>query len=1119
MPSLQALKEFRTSFNHIGGEMASLKEQNIPFDDLPLPGQTESEEAAFSGPSGISAEAGPGAEIPDLDFNLDDFVDMDLGADSPAGSAAPAGDESVPAAPPGAGIPAGIPEPEEDGTAGGMDFGAFLDNIPDDLSPPETGDFTGNIPGEADDLATDIMGGSQADDSALDGGATVSPSRATDDAGRSAAEDEAVSAGDDFSIPEDLLSGLNEDLGSEASPPDLGGELSGLEDLGGEASPLDLGGETSGLEDLGGEASPLDLGGETSPLDLGGETSGLEDLGGEASPLDLGGETSGLEDLGGETSGLEDLGGEASPLDLGGELSGLEDLGGEDAGSTAETGAAAEDDFSVPEDLLSGFEEGANPESPGEADLGDSFDNFDMSAGGRGAAAGDSGKLEEFTLPGIDDIFTGTGGEAEGGADLDGGGEVEEIQLTEDQLDQLRKTLAGYPLNLRIACEELIAEQAVVPEEMSRLVKLLVNGAPARETAALAGKILGRAITIPRGFEKKTGEDLEAEQSSFGYIFVRKFLPIFGVFMMIALAALSLLYLTIQFVYYPLKAESIYRTGLERLEAGEFERANERFNQAFGIHRKKNWFYRYAEGFREKRQYIYAEQKYDELLAAYPRDRKGVLDYAAMESGELRNYQKAEDLLRRQILDYAPDDYDALLALGDNSLEWGETEYSKYEDARFSYARLLDKYGWKDPVVERMLRYFIRTDNLKEVLPLQSWFMDNKKRKISAGTLAELGGYLLDKQLEEKRTPVSPRIPNEYADQIDGIREILLRAAEQDPNLPESHYHLSRYYQNLGNTHEERITLERAINAFDGVRERPVGRIRYHIDALRRYAEILKNAREFSPAEEHLVRGINIYEDALSRRLFSPSPGFGRLYADLGDLVYFTKDGDWETALAYYARSERNGWAPPEIQYRMGAAHYLLEEWPLAMERFFVASGNLPLNRRILYALGNTAFKRGNYFAAQGYYSRLLDILEGERSRLPLLLPNEGPEYVELAERLMTARNNMGVTLEALTRETGDNRYRSRALALYTESARAWDALTRNPQTMIRLLPLPGLYGPGVNPAYLNVRNSLYPVRDYEYYFFLPVDRDVLEPSDWETLSPPGYRLSGSDDDLPASPQ
>ncbi|MDR0710476.1 MAG: tetratricopeptide repeat protein, partial [Spirochaetaceae bacterium] len=778
-------------------------------------------------------------------------------------------------------------------------------------------------------------------------------------------------------------------------------------------------------------------------------------------------------------------GDDMSAMDLGSE--GMDLSGDSSAGEASGDGI----DFSIPD-----FEGGIDLQTSEEpASSADSFDNFDMSGG---MSSGDSGKADEFTLPGIDDVFAQPDSQ-----DLAASGEVEEIQLTEEELEKFRQTLAEYPLNLRIACEELIAEQAVAPEEMSRLVKLLIRGAPAKETAALAGKILGRTIAIPRGFEKKTGEEMEAEQSSFAYIFIRKFMPMFGIFMMIAAAALSLLYLIVQFIYYPLKAESIYRTGIERIEAGEYERANERFNQAFSIHRKKDWFYRYAEGFRVKRQYIYAERKYDELLNVYPRDKKGVLDYADMESAELRAYEKAEDLLRRQILDYAPNDYDALLALGDNSLAWGETDRSKYEDARFSYARLLERYGWTDPIVERMLKYFIRTDNLKEVLPLQAYFMENKRRKISAVSLAELGGYLLDKRVEEVRG-----VPNEYVEQIEGIRDLLLRAAAADPALPESHYHLARYYHHLRNAAEERVTLETAIRAFDAAPEGSIRRITCRIDAQKRYADILINNREFFPAEEQLVKGIGIYEDAFARRLLSRSPEFGRLYAGLGDLEYFTKAGNMDMALQYYRRSEQHGWAPPEMRYRMGSAYYHLEQWRDALEQFFTASAELPLNRRLLYALGNVSYQRGDYFAAQGYYNRLLDILETERSRLPLLLPNDEPEFIELAERLMIARNNMGATYEFLAEETGDNRYRSRALALYSESARAWDTLTRNPQTMIRSLPIPGIFGPGVNLPYLNSRNILYPQPGYEPQIFLPVDKDVLEPSAWERLAPPASHLS-----------
>jgi tetratricopeptide (TPR) repeat protein len=796
-----------------------------------------------------------------------------------------------------------------------------------------------------------------------------------------------------------------------------------------------------------------------------------------------------------------DLGGEDPAEELG---DGAEDAAGFDLGGEAPVELSGADEFSIP-----GMDLG------GEDPAGDSFDAFDLGGDALDAvpasgkdAAGEPVDMDKFTLPGIDDVFSdsvlGAGGRARGDAVGAGSSaeEVEEIQLTEEDLDQFQKTLAGYPLNLRIACEELIAEQAVAPDLMSKLVKMLIRGAPAREAASLAGKILGRTISIPRGFEKSTGAALEAEQGSFAYIFVHNFLPVLRLFLMVAVVAASLFYLIFQFVYTPLRAEKIYKLGYERLFAGEYQRANDRFSEAFRIHRHKKWFYRYAEAFRDERQYLYAEEKYDELLRSYPRDKKGVLDYAAMETGYLRNYAKAENLLRRNLLDYAPNDKEGLLALGDNSLAWGEIDKSKYEEARFAYARLLSLYGSTDPVVERMLLYFIRTDNLKEVLPLQAHF-ENKRRKISVESLAELGGYLLDKRLEEVRG-----VPNEYVEQIQGIRDLLLRAVKADPSLPEPHYHLARYYHSLNNAYEERITLETAIQAFDRSREGSVRRISYRIDAQKRYADVLINNREFFPAEEQLVKGAGIYEDALSRRLLARSPEFGRLYAGLGDLEYFTKAGDMETALQYYRRSEQHGWAPPEMLYRMGSAHYQREEWRDALERFFTASAELPLNRRLLYALGNASYQRGDYFAAQGYYNRLLDILESERARLPLLLPNDQPEYVELAERLMIARNNMGAAYEALAEQTADTRYRSRALALYSESARAWDALTRNPQTMARSLPAPDTFGPGVNLPYLNSRYILYPQPGYEVQIFPRIDKDVLEPSIWENLAPQGGRLS-----------
>ncbi|MCL2761797.1 MAG: tetratricopeptide repeat protein [Treponema sp.] len=762
------------------------------------------------------------------------------------------------------------------------------------------------------------------------------------------------------------------------------------------------------------------------------------------------------------------------------------------------------DDTSFDTDSIDGFGFPDEPAPTGAiADLGE-FDDFvspdelqeDFDSGSvRGAH-------EEFSFDGLDHILERSQKKtdaAKKAADKKAkkpqriiptaSDDVEEIQLTDDEVENLQETLSRYPLNLRMACEEIIAEHVVNPKQMSDLIEHLVWGASAKETALLASKILGKTIFVPKAFEKSSGAELEAEQASFAYIFVHNFLPMLRLFMFIAVVAASSLYLIYKFIYIPLKAESIYKIGYERIFAGEYQRANQRFTEAFNTHRKKDWFYKYAEAFRDERQYIYAEQKYDELLRYYTRDKKGVLDYAELQTYYLRNYAKADTILRHQLLDYAPNDKEGLLAAGDNHLMWGEIDPSKYEEARFHYARLLEKYGWKAPVVERMMRYFIRTDNLKETLYLKNWFDNHPKWKLSAASLGELGGYLLDKKLEEVRG-----VPNEYVEHIHGVRDLLLEAVYTDPSLPEPHYHLARYYNNLGNAHEERVTLRIAVNAFDNASEESIRRLHYRIDTHQRYADALINAREFLPAEEQLVRGINLYEDAVSRRLISRSPQYGRLYAGLGDLEYFTKTGDMSAALRYYHRSEQNGWVPPEMQYRMGSAYYQLGEWRNALEYLFTASSSLPLNRRVLFAMGNAALKRGNYFAALGYYNRLLDILESQRSRLPVLLPNDRPEYLELAERLMMARNNAGVACEMLAAQTGDRSYQTRALAFYAEAERAWDARTRDPRSMLRSgsTPLP----------HLNARNALYPQANYEPQIFIRIDREASESSPWETLAP-----------------
>jgi tetratricopeptide (TPR) repeat protein len=1207
MPSLNALKEFKASFQNIGNEAKTLAELKLPIDDLTLPDK----EPVISAGEPPSAEPGftPAAEETPIDIGapLTDFPAEQTAEPTTEPAIEPTTDTDF--FPDLNDLLGGDVDDKDQGKTESEDFS---DMLPDDFPTEET-------PATETGLSEDL----QDQDLQLEG----------------IQSQDTVPAGDDFNLPSELLDGFADEIEAkdtspgEEAPSDLGADdMGGLdesftdfEDLGlsnespGDTSNQELGLESSDAFDLGDftepsaeetpaaeeeaatpdeavapsdeAVAPSDKATDETSFDfeLPEEFPVSEDTGtGGDEPLDLG-----LDDMGGQDEspgGFDDLGlssegpGDTTDQELGLESSDAFDLGdipefpvegeetpaSEDAISfpdempldetqgsdeieslfDTDAGAGgmpisypAADDISdlkepLPEDVtltddLSDDEDsfdysagiiGNDTDAILEEVPGDSFDSFSLDSGllvgdmdFEGGFGDDLDRLEDISIPGLDeeDEEALTGIPGRGKAKVPEAEEIEEINLSPEELEKLLTTLSSFPLNLRVACEECIAEELVEPALMSQLIHSLIDGAPAEEIAALASKILERHISIPKGYEKSSGEALEAEQASFPYIFVHNFLPVLARFMIIAGILFCLGYLVWELIYTPIRAEQIYKLGIERIDAGEYTRANERFLEAYNIRPKKPWFYTYARAFRDARQYTLAEEKYKELLyftasknKQHIPEKAAVLEYADMETRYIGDYQAADSIIRNNILVYNPQDRDALLALANNSLEWGDYEPERLEDARENFAKLMERYGRTDPLMEGMLKYFIRTDQLGFVISSKDYFRDSR-RKISAATLAEMSGYLLDKLFEEVRG-----VPNEYLDYLKDhntlieIRQMLLRAINENQLLPESYYHLSRYYNYLENKSDEAYTLEVAVQAFEYSREESPKRIGYHIKTLQRYAEIQTDRKEFFPAEETLIKGINLYENALSRRILKQAPEYGRLYTDLGDLEYFVQDGDMQNALDYYSLGEQNGWAPPEIQYRMGAAHYQLRQWGPALERFYAAYREMSPNRRILYALGNVSYMRGNYFAAQGYYDKLLEILEADRARLPPIMATNNAEQLDLAERLMIVQNNLGVTLEALSERTGDNSYRSRALGLYSDSERAWDVLTRNPTTMIRMRPSPDISAPSVNPAYLNVQNSLRPVPDYQPQIFLRIDRDLLESSEWEDLTPAGYSLS-----------
>ncbi len=649
-----------------------------------------------------------------------------------------------------------------------------------------------------------------------------------------------------------------------------------------------------------------------------------------------------------------------------------------------------------------------------------------------------------------------------------GEGEAE-IALTEEQFARFKRCLDSLPRNLRMSIQDLVVGGIGSGADLKRLIDLLTAGAPPLEIATLAGKMSGKRIRLPAGFEKRTGIAFEAERRTFGYAFRENILPVVRVFALTAATLGLVIFLGYRFVYRPMYAYTNYRAGYDHLLGDRSQLANQRFASATATWPMKDWFYRYADGFSTQGRYILAVDKYEELLKRWPGDKKGIVDYARMMSTKLLDYKKANELLQR-ILDVKLYDYDALLASGDNDMEWAAEDPSRYEEARIAYASLIEKYGQKDETLFRMLRYFIRTDNYEEAERLRSYFAGREVKKVDAASYAELGGYLIDRE------------------ELSFAQEVLFKAMEAQRDLPEIHYNLARYYYAVKDPAEEMKALQGALMSLKKPGPLSRSRIVMEIDSHTRLGELYNRNQEYLNAEKEFREAIRIVEDSQKRKLVGADKIFGLPYRGLGNLAYYVQ-GDLNAAYLEYQKAIGNGLKTPEMDYKIGYIHYAQEDYKAALDSFTDASeavspARIPLN--LLYAAGSTFYQRADYFAAQGFFLRLSDILNDRRAGISNFQPMEQADHRSLVEYMLKVNNNLGVVLYRLSERMGDRRKRSQALAYLAAATEQYDVLSRDPETLRRPETR--------NLPSLNMRGILYPSSkfDPQIYRLIPKDLEAL---------------------------
>ncbi len=946
-----------------------------------------------------------------------------------------------------------------------------------------------------------------ADDVATAGSADSASLDALADFGQADETPAASAINDEFAISDDtqlmdmnadIPDGLQEGPGIESDPFAGMGELDfGSSDGDGSSDfDLDTGSDFVTDSDAGDFNEPAPA--ETDSFDIGdlGDVSfdepvASENAASEEAPSDFStGPSSDLNEIGeldeiGDFEGTDSL--PASGSDDGGFSMPDFDLGGSSTGGS--------DDFDLPP--VDGLDV---MDIPGEPD----------SSSGAGSSD------DDFSIPGFSD-FDMISEDA-------GPAKVEEkvsqkkkdepaplrTELTDSEYKAFLENLDYYPLNVRVALQDMIVKNEFTDDAVMDVINKVIKKIPARQLAAHLEKLLDISLPVPINYEKRTAAEYEAYKQSLSYQLRNKIIPIAIASFFSLLLCTLFGWLIAKFVVTPVKAELLYKEGYELISNGLYPQSEQKFVEAVSYKAKKKWYFTYARSYRDARQYDRAAQMYTALMkrfdGKYNQDLTAGLEYANMELYDRSNYEEAERVVRREILDYHLDDPQGMLLLGDVYLEWAtnteadeeakekgvekDERDKRFDKALYAYEDLMYVHGQTDLHLSRMLRYYMRTDQISKVLELKSYFypkLQKKPEKVMENKdLVELSGYLLDKMFGY----LSPK--NEYLrayiEDVRDLLEIAVKSCEKTGDMesyPEAVYNYGRYFVETENPNSAITVLQRAAELLEEAPKKSHKRTLYTVNTYRLLGEIYSNQQKYLDAESMYAEGLTLFEYEKKNNALKPDENVGLLYADMADIDYFLS-GNYDAALRNYEMAIDNMNDTPSIRYRVGWIQYMNGNYSEALGSFIKVVTDKPSEKNALFALGNTLAFRNSTSAAAGYYEKLLDGLNLEIQRADVSLSRvQDIDQEDLFTLYMKATNNLGVALSQVATQTSDSQMNARAISQFSRSIQAYDALHRNPETYTRLA--------GSNLAEMNLKYLTVPGSSYEPEYYSELSRVLTD--------------------------
>ncbi|RKX75547.1 MAG: hypothetical protein DRP60_08640, partial [Spirochaetes bacterium] len=503
----------------------------------------------------------------------------------------------------------------------------------------------------------------------------------------------------------------------------------------------------------------LDEQDDENPAEDGGFS--LEDLDLDTDTEDLGN----LEDLG----ELDDLDGDVEDdglIDIPDVESAVDNLGDLDSLDTE-----SPDSLSLDEEL--NFEEELGSDVLSDiSDLDDDSQQFSMDDFG-----------DQYNFKEGDDAYSGDLGvdldQLEQSLDEASEDDEKLFTIDEEDFNTIRQTLASLPRNLKIALEELLADERRSPEDLKPIIDALIVGETPKSLAARFKTLTKRKIDLPRSYEKRSGLALEARRDSLVYQLIREGWPVIRIVLLVISITWILGASIFMWVYRPLKAHQLYQLGLDAVKVDDVDKAKEYFYDAWdgwplfysedkdpdriadspivvkGWKTDNEWLL-YARAFRRRKQWDTAMQFYEGYLSIKPGSKDVRLEYSRFLSGVLGKYQEAFNLIESApVAGRLEWDRDYTLAAGDVLLDWAEDDPTKYEDARKRYAKVLELSRNDERAVLSMMRYHLRlkdSDEIERLLPIFDKEIAGRtdSPQLASEVFAGLGNYQLAKSNEKE---------------------------------------------------------------------------------------------------------------------------------------------------------------------------------------------------------------------------------------------------------------------------------------------------------------------------------------------------------------------------------